>query len=1229
MKNLKKMLSVFVVIAMLATTMLPAFAAETAAPKTEAEIASGLGVVKGGTEGVTDAYLKASTQRYQAAIIYLRLLGLEETAKVFAGKENFADAKVLNTDMQKYLAYLKANPQHGWLGIGGNKFDPMSVTSAQAFYKVLLESLGYKCTVGNVKGDFDYNNTIAFAAEKGLTKVASVSKFTNADLISAVLEALAVEKKDTGKTLLKTLVDAKVIAEDVAKQYLPEALEVKKDVTTAVYSVAAANGELKVVLTEDVGTKPADADFTVTQAINGAAATTVTGSVYEYTYTTKTVVIKVPAVAETSAEQNVVYSVKYKDTTAVAAPAVVVGASFGIKEVVEPSLKLIKVNLNKDYDSAKDTFTVYKTSDTAATVAVTAKAVAGNAKQVLIIATGTFEADVDYTVKVTRDSKDYTKTFKVAADTSVPQIAKAEAIGNKTIRVKFSEPVQNAGAGSVAANVITYNYKIGDFAITGSDDATVVNDSPSIKAVAKKVGSTTVDDVVVSDDLTTVDFTLKSALATGEYTLAMVKSGTNVKDYAGYEVPLTSAKFTVVLSDKVAQADKITVNSRSEVAIDFTGAISAPALSNIFWNTDGVDTNSSKQASAVSKTSDTKYTFSFTSNVVPTGKVYFFVKGVVDAYGNAVPTKKFEVTVGTDAVATATVTVENENTVKVKFSKDMQATLTAGVETNSGTAGNAGNKTHYTIKKADGTAVEITEAKYVAADKTTILTLKDKQSGACTISVSGVKDLVGQEVQAISAQSITFTDVTAPTVTSVSVVAGSNKIYVIFSEAMATSGSYSVLNVANYKWKNAAGPAVSSYSDLPSGTTIALSAEDSKAIVITLPTDTTTAAATTKLQFGYISGSAIKAVSDTAGNVLLIGTEGTAVAVADGATTIAAQELKITAGNTLRVKLSGTRLKTVSYSDFEYTVDNFVTPVTPSSAKLVEIDGAQYIEFTTNSDAFNSNTDLTKVKVRTIVAPSTSTATSVGTKIAGSATSAAASTTSFTTSIKSVAIYDNATVIVKLDGNIKAADLAAFSASVKLYQGTTLIPITGEALVGSITQSSIIKLTTASNAIDVTGSVVLKTLPVAFITSKDANGQYLVANTDGKTGTSAFIAGSLARSIAGIANVTTGDTVTINFSMVPKDVPATGTVEADGTGVKITIANVGTITGFTSADNTTLTGAAASVAVNGTSIVVTLTQAGTQANFAFPAGNLLTFTPNSALANTASSAIDTEVKPIK
>src|SRR5690606_26998701 len=181
MSNLKKLLAVIVTVCILATMTVPAFAAAS-----EAEICAALGILKGDSSaGVTDEYLAKDTQRFQAAILYLRLIGKEEEAKAFTGEENFDDAAEIYAGGQRILAYLKANPDLGWIGIGGNKFDPTSTITAQMIYKVLLEALGYKQDV-----DFIYAEVLEKAAEVGLSKIADVEGLTNADMAVAIVEAL-------------------------------------------------------------------------------------------------------------------------------------------------------------------------------------------------------------------------------------------------------------------------------------------------------------------------------------------------------------------------------------------------------------------------------------------------------------------------------------------------------------------------------------------------------------------------------------------------------------------------------------------------------------------------------------------------------------------------------------------------------------------------------------------------------------------------------------------------------------------------------------------------------------------------------------------------------------------------------------------------------------------------------------------------------------------------------
>jgi hypothetical protein len=121
-----------------------AAAAEDTKVKSDDQIAADLGILVGEGEGVTETYLNKPTTRIQSVILFLRLKGLESEAIAFKGTANFDDAKLVWDKGQTILAYIKANPQLGWLGIGDNTFDPLSTITAQQYYKCCLKRWAIK-----------------------------------------------------------------------------------------------------------------------------------------------------------------------------------------------------------------------------------------------------------------------------------------------------------------------------------------------------------------------------------------------------------------------------------------------------------------------------------------------------------------------------------------------------------------------------------------------------------------------------------------------------------------------------------------------------------------------------------------------------------------------------------------------------------------------------------------------------------------------------------------------------------------------------------------------------------------------------------------------------------------------------------------------------------------------------------------------------------------------------
>jgi len=177
-----------------------AAAADETWVRTDAQLAGELGLLLGEGDGLTDAYLGKTATRLQAAILFLRLSGLEEEAFAYDGADNFSDAGLVNERNRRALAYLKANPGLGWAGVGGNRFDPLGEITAQQFYKVVLETLGYRTGM-----DFDYADTLRFAASLGLGKAASAEPFRNADIAAALVEALRAEVAGGGSSFAETL----------------------------------------------------------------------------------------------------------------------------------------------------------------------------------------------------------------------------------------------------------------------------------------------------------------------------------------------------------------------------------------------------------------------------------------------------------------------------------------------------------------------------------------------------------------------------------------------------------------------------------------------------------------------------------------------------------------------------------------------------------------------------------------------------------------------------------------------------------------------------------------------------------------------------------------------------------------------------------------------------------------------------------------------------------------
>lgn len=182
----------------------------------EAKACETLGILKGSNlnEGVTSEYLATTPSRLTALIIFLRIKGLEGEALTYYGENNFTDAKDLEWVVgRNYLAYAKDNPQLGWIGSNDGKFYPNNPIDAKAFYKVMLETLGYKQDL-----DFTYADTLKFAQSIGLISSASSmekkTNFTVDDVAKAIYNTLNTKPKGEDKKLITLMTEEGILDED-------------------------------------------------------------------------------------------------------------------------------------------------------------------------------------------------------------------------------------------------------------------------------------------------------------------------------------------------------------------------------------------------------------------------------------------------------------------------------------------------------------------------------------------------------------------------------------------------------------------------------------------------------------------------------------------------------------------------------------------------------------------------------------------------------------------------------------------------------------------------------------------------------------------------------------------------------------------------------------------------------------------------------------------------------
>ncbi|MFI2857123.1 Ig-like domain-containing protein [Paenibacillus sp. JSM ZJ436] len=445
-------------------------------------------------------------------------------------------------------------------------------------------------------------------------------------------------------------------------------------------------------------------------------------------------------------------------------------------------------------------------------------------------------------------------------DAALPVAQSAQALGNKTIKVTFSEPVMNATVN---------NFKINNNNVFGATEVTG-------NVVILKVYNT---------------------LPNGEHTLNV----TGVSDFSGLKNLSSDLKFTVVedvTAPTVAGVEKATFE---EVTLKFSEPVDKASVlaSNIYW----MQGSSKRVASGVEAISDDTYKFTFNSTNKLVYTTDLMVEGVRDYSGNAIAANtKVQVSPVIDQTRPEVVnaTLKNDNKfITVKFSKNVgSSALTAS---------------NYVVKDADGKEVsKLKNVTRVNGDSKTVeveLYQALSQGKKYTLEIAGVADTTTlQNVMLPYSKELTIGDTTAPTVTNVSYVAANNSVVVTFSEVMATSGDGAIVLPEKYSYRNEN----NAWQTLPSGTTVNVSS-DGKSAILVFPSDVSVSS--------KVKGFEVRLVKDVAGNYLenLRDTRDTI----GEANAIALNAANATATNKIEVVFSqALQSGSAQISDFTVTADN-------------------------------------------------------------------------------------------------------------------------------------------------------------------------------------------------------------------------------------------------------------------------------------------------------------------
>ncbi|SHN67244.1 S-layer homology domain-containing protein [Paenibacillus sp. ov031] len=668
------------------------------------------------------------------------------------------------------------------------------------FAKVITKLLGLK----EITGTLSYN-------DKNYTAKNWAVPYIEAVTAAGIMEGKNVEKKIfdfNGKvtvsemaTILTRALDLEIPTEtnnnaaDWAKGYVQAAINAGLIDAKANFS-ANASRELLV-----------GAAYAIDQAQSLKVAS------YEVSEAGKVVTFKisdgesVKVTLDKALEANKETEVKftYKDKEFTEKVTYVVTTATKVQSVTATNLKEVTVNFDGDVNkaSAENVATYTIKDDADSNVSIKSAELQNGGKSVVLTLTNALLNQEDYKLSVNSlKGSDTTKLvtqkdieFK-PVDSVLPTVESVEGLGNKAIKVTFSEPVE-------ANSSVASTFKLDGTAISG-----VISGSGSRELIIE----------------------VFSTLSVGKHTLTI---NDRVQDYVPYKLIEVSKDFEVV-EDKtaptVAEVKDVTLEGATVVFSEDVKDSEAIKGGNYYWLSGSTKHYANDTVEKInSKTF--KLTFSGSAKL-PAVATDLYVQNIVDFSSNVIAADtKVSINPVVDQTRPEVVSALYDETTydRVKYTFTKPVDLTTFKTSN------------VVVKDKDGKVVtdygvSILGGATGSTKEFTLVFSKALESGKYTVELSGLQDTTTLKNTMLPyTTSLEAKDAAAPGVTSVT--GNANVYYVTFDKSMDTSSTASILNPDNYFVKyvrtNNATPVTGK---LPAGTNIT-PVNDNKGVIITLPTN--------------------------------------------------------------------------------------------------------------------------------------------------------------------------------------------------------------------------------------------------------------------------------------------------------------------------------------------------------------------------------------------------------